>query len=394
VEAADPCKLGECLHDLLPIQEHRLACVREELRLALRHHGLPDGCPLCFEFICGREVQYVLVGHHQWAHNLQCEIFLLRRMAAGASYLFELGLKKAGLRDEFRLKSGWPLIRSETMFLLSLVKHSSDSWHIYALQTEPEQCWSFNVLRRISLEIDEMRRKEAERLEKLLALRLLKKVTEDAAKKAFKVKRSAFGQGRSRARGRGRGVRGRRCLPGGDDAADSATSESGDGSGESFQGVQDDADAENGNGVVEQGDAGEVDVPVLPQAAAPPPPHPVAPRPKRRSKAAQDYGNGGWELTDIRDSAGHVQGYGGNCRRHLDAGAQLLCKKAVTLGTSGLSIDVLRLRMKRWLVAGIDDDDWDQDTKRTKHVGMGGKFMVDFAEGLTEEQCDHIANSF
>ena len=47
--------------------------------------------------------------------------------------------------------------------------------------------------------------------------------------------------------------------------------------------------------------------------------------------------------------------------------------------------------MKRWLVAGVDDDDWEEDTKNTTHVGMGGKYMRDFADGLSEEDCDRIA---
>ena len=72
----------------------------------------------------------------------------------------------------------------------------------------------------------------------------------------------------------------------------------------------------------------------------------------------------------------------------------MICKKAVTIGKSGLSIDVLRLRMKRWLVAGIDDDEWDEDAKRTKHVSMGGLYLSEFADGLTEAQCDHLAYSF
>ena len=49
--------------------------------------------------------------------------------------------------------------------------------------------------------------------------------------------------------------------------------------------------------------------------------------------------------------------------------------------------------MKRWLLAGLDDHDWgNPDAKRVHHVGMGGKFMHEFAHGLSREQCDKIAN--
>ena len=49
--------------------------------------------------------------------------------------------------------------------------------------------------------------------------------------------------------------------------------------------------------------------------------------------------------------------------------------------------------MKRWLIAGLDDQDWDEDAKRLMHVSMGGKFLCEFADGLSEEDCDRIANA-
>jgi hypothetical protein len=90
---------------------------------------------------------------------------------------------------------------------------------------------------------------------------------------------------------------------------------------------------------------------------------------------------------------GVLVGIGGNCKDHLDPGRTLECKKSVTMGDSGLSYETLRLRMKRWLVAGLDEDGWTDD-KRTVHVGMGGKtFLTEFAEGLDEQALDTIANS-
>ena len=51
------------------------------------------------------------------------------------------------------------------------------------------------------------------------------------------------------------------------------------------------------------------------------------------------------------------------------------------------------LRLKRWLIAGLDDSDWDAEGRRTTHRSLGGKFLHEFAEGLSEEACDRIANS-
>ena len=51
----------------------------------------------------------------------------------------------------------------------------------------------------------------------------------------------------------------------------------------------------------------------------------------------------------------------------------------------------LMLRLKRWLVAGLDDADWDTEDPRAEHIGTGGVYMADFATGLSEAECDRIA---
>ena len=71
----------------------------------------------------------------------------------------------------------------------------------------------------------------------------------------------------------------------------------------------------------------------------------------------------------------------------------MTCKKQVTIGRSGLSARDLTLRLKRWLIAGLDDSHWDEEGHRSFHVNQGGRFMHEFAGGLSEEDCDRIANS-
>ena len=51
------------------------------------------------------------------------------------------------------------------------------------------------------------------------------------------------------------------------------------------------------------------------------------------------------------------------------------------------------LRLKRWLIAGLDDSDWEGDRRRTMHVSLGGEFLQDLADGLSQEACDMTANS-
>ena len=64
----------------------------------------------------------------------------------------------------------------------------------------------------------------------------------------------------------------------------------------------------------------------------------------------------------------------------------------MTIGRSGLTYEQLRLRCKRWLLAGLDDDHWeDVEAMRDHHVGLGGTHLRDFTTGFSEERCDEIA---
>ena len=65
----------------------------------------------------------------------------------------------------------------------------------------------------------------------------------------------------------------------------------------------------------------------------------------------------------------------------------------VTFGDSGLDRSVLLTRLKRWLVAGLDDAEWGTEEKRACHVGMGHKHLIDFKEGLSDEAMDEIISA-
>ena len=64
------------------------------------------------------------------------------------------------------------------------------------------------------------------------------------------------------------------------------------------------------------------------------------------------------------------------------------CKKSASLSMCGNSHQECILRLKRWLPAGLDDEAWPKHRMRSHHVQMGGKGMVDFADGLTEAELD------
>jgi len=87
-----------------------------------------------------------------------------------------------------------------------------------------------------------------------------------------------------------------------------------------------------------------------------------------------------------------VTGVGARCLEHHNPDDNKECKKHVTIGTSGLDVATLTLRLKRWLVAGLDDEHWDE-RKQAKHVSMGGQFCKEFEHGLGPDALDRIANS-
>ena len=106
------------------------------------------------------------------------------------------------------------------------------------------------------------------------------------------------------------------------------------------------------------------------------------------------WGTGGWKLAEMANSSGEIIGCGATCGGHVDEeGDTATCKKQVAFGKSGLTTRDLILRLKRWLIAGLDDSHWDEEGRRSMHVSQGGRFMHEFAGGLSEEDCDRIANS-
>ena len=109
VHQEEPCKLGECLHGLRPVQEHRLNSISQELRLALRHSGLSANGHLCFSLVCGVEVKYSIIGGHDWTHNLRCDVILCSPVGR-TDVPFELAIQR---EVGSSVKAGWCVIQSE-----------------------------------------------------------------------------------------------------------------------------------------------------------------------------------------------------------------------------------------------------------------------------------------
>ena len=400
VELQEACKVGECLHLLTPIQMHRFETISQEFQLALRHNGLPAHCPLLFQLVCEPEVKYCIIGDHDWTHILRCDFIIAekRTQSPGSEPPFEIGLQRETASGQEEAVSwqicgeGWPSILSETMFIRSLVLLSSNPWHIYALRAEPDQTWTYMVQEKLKIDQEEMQRKEVDRLETAFALRLLKKMTEPAANPKFKTKKGRRGKGRGRGgKGRGRGCRATDSVQDG-----SGTDSVQDDSGTDF--VQDHGQGEEHPSRPSGSAASSSTAIQPPPSTEEPPPVPPPPAPhsstRARARVAEPWGKSHWSLAPVRNAQGITIGYGATCKDHVDAAFPLReCKKQVTIGKSGLSLATLKLRMKRWLIAGLDDSDWDADTMRMHHIGIGGTHMCELANGLSEEECDRIARA-
>ena len=81
-------------------------------------------------------------------------------------------------------------------------------------------------------------------------------------------------------------------------------------------------------------------------------------------------------------SQGHQIGWEASCNMHQNTGdcVGTSCKKAINQG--GLSEEDCMLRLKRWLVAGLEDSSWDASRARSHHVSLGGSRLHHFAHGL------------
>ena len=117
-----------------------------------------------------------------------------------------------------------------------------------------------------------------------------------------------------------------------------------------------------------------------------------ADRPAKRVRQNQRRGQvwgtcPAFQLAPIHAAGSAVAtGWGAICSRHSDPDRpSLQCKKAMS--KTGLNDEECQLRLKRWLVCGMDDSGWGSN-KRECHVSMGGIQLSQFAEGLGHADLD------
>ena len=107
---------------------------------------------------------------------------------------------------------------------------------------------------------------------------------------------------------------------------------------------------------------------------------------------------GVFQLAPIVPKTGVTRGWEVICGRHRNKGEgnTSVCKKNINLNADeGIDDAEAVLRLKRWLVAGLQGEDrLSVNLQRSDHVKLGGRRLQDFAEGLSEQQCDDVVSRY
>ena len=108
---------------------------------------------------------------------------------------------------------------------------------------------------------------------------------------------------------------------------------------------------------------------------------------KARTLQSRGFAWGPFTISPIYSQQVHT-GWGAICGLHADKhGTSTQCKKAVTLGQVG-DHGVAVVRLKRWLLAGLEDASWPKHCQRQHHVSLGGKGLQAFEAGPSETELD------
>ena len=253
-------------------------------------------------------------------------------------------------------------------FCVELVK-LADDWEMATLKVGPVRFLHlFDVVAIQPVDIDSLRRQLQQEKDAKQALGAFKLLTK---KRAPPAKRRREGQ-HGKASGKGKEKRSA-------DAAELSDPADGGGSSESASDARSDSEPEDpvASGLVPQ---------LAPAAASLGQPRAV----RRNVRRGQVWGTKpAFQIAPIHaGGSAEPTGWGAICGIHTDPNnPTLTCKKAMTC--SGLSHEECRLRLKRWLAAGLATEGWGAN-HRESHVSMGGVQLVNFADGLPEAALDAL----
>ena len=100
-----------------------------------------------------------------------------------------------------------------------------------------------------------------------------------------------------------------------------------------------------------------------------------------------EYFGGEFAFSKI-EPGGVLTGYGVRCGRHVNESGhaeKTSCQKAINTKHHAISEAEARIRLKRWLVAGLTQS-LDPAEERQAHIHLGGRGLNDFGTGSTWDE--------
>ncbi len=376
VQQAEPCYEGRCLLELSPAGQGAARAMNRILQLALRHcpdfeYGLPV---LEFQEPAGL-CEYMVVGHRSFGRPVEATFCRLVPTIEGDSGILTVEAA-SGVDDE----AVWPIFETETGLPHRLAQRSPSIWALTWLHTQPgPRLRDFTVVSRTEIVQQDLIAQEEARLEAARLLRTCKMMNKQPCKRPCPSRRRKASA---------------RAAEDDDPAEDPADGLSGE--------EDEDEDTEGGDVEWEaaldaqqsaqkhQPQHDRVEQPEVSgsQAAS----SSAVPAAARAPPMGRAFAWGPFSIAKIFSGGTHV-GYGATCGRHHDMEKSIAtpCKKAVTFGKAAqLSEAECILRLKRWLVAGMEQEAQWGEEKRTEHVRLGGLGLAEFADGPDEASLEEL----
>ena len=355
------CKRQACPHGLGQVAQASFQHVHQMLLDTIMRKGpKPTDFvtePFVLELRSNAISRFVVVAYSTRKKPIEAALVELQPVEADPGLLLVLACQRA--------REGHLHVIGDKEFCLSLAQEAQ-SWEIFLLQVGPvRRLDEFDIVATERLDYKLMLKEIQEENETRLALLALKRMT-----RKRKPKQAAEpGQRKPQPRRQPKAAASKRDKPVDNDGGSSRSRESS---------VESQAEDEAVEAAAGQGSA-----PVVP------PPALVGPHPVRQNRRrGRVWGtNPAFQIAPIHaQGSREPTGWGAICALHHDPhNGGLVCKKAMAKGH--LSDEECQLRLKRWLVAGLDTAGWSEN-QRQFHVSMGGLQMNHFAEGLSSQDLD------
>lgn len=376
------CQVGACPHELTAPQQECFWSLHEMLVLVIGSQS-PDPTvaskePLVLEFCSQRAAasRQVVVAYNTRKKPIDAALIALRPLPPSEvphQFLQSLACE-TGVDGQFPLVGDVPMC-------VELASQATD-WELFVLSVGPiTDLHLFHIVAAKRVDFVALMLEVGSARETKKALDALKKMEKKkmAASQSSSHRAGGERQGPSKGRGKGKAAKG---------AMERANRPD-------MHGDRDDALDDGGSSQSDEDSVADVDDAEVDLSLDPPPSCPplasVAPR-RRNVRRGHVWGSSpAFQIAPIH-AAGSAEptGFGAICGMHHDpANPTLQCKKAMSCG--GLTPEECKLRLKRWLVAGLDSGRWGAN-KRESHVSMGGVQLSHFAEGLSLEDLDRAVS--